>query len=172
MSIMIAAAQAPESPQTHDPNPGHADYVPSPVAQFPVKDELTAKPRRRDAEPVPCTKCSKLHPPGKSGLCRACFRKSDWPRRNAMAQHETGEQRKRDPAWQQNMITDLIRSMGRRAKDEDPDEGLARLLAVEAALKAVIRDVGEHVTARDGCALVAAGLGMTKQNAQQRWGRS
>lgn len=63
------------------------------------------------------------------------------------------------------------RAFGRRVADSDPDD-LALLLALRDQLDDAI---GVAVTAqrsRFSWAEIAAGLGMTKQGVQQRWGKA
>lgn len=69
------------------------------------------------------------------------------------------------------MLVRLVRRYGVRLADADyPD--LADAIAIREELDAAIRDGIRAQAARTSWAMVAHGLGVSRQGAWQRWGRS
>jgi len=130
---------------------------------------------------VPCTACGAWHPPNKSGLCVTCWRASGGPRANAMAKHGQGEPRKFDPAEHGAFLARMLTAAGRRARTEDPGQGVAMLLEVQRRVDALVKEVGTDVLAQyqgeyeDGLSAMAADLTMgtgepwSKQRVWKRW---
>lgn len=70
------------------------------------------------------------------------------------------------------MLRRMVRAYGRRVGDGDPDD-LAEMLAVRAELDEAIAEAVRANREQHGrsWAEIGAGAGITKQAAQQRWGR-
>jgi hypothetical protein len=77
---------------------------------------------------------------------------------------------KRDPEEQAKFLARMIRSTARRCTDEDPENGLAMLLQVQALLDELVDDTMLALIEQTGPQLVAAGLGMSKQAMNKRMG--
>lgn len=120
-----------------------------------VNPRFTLEPVR-----VPCERCGTPHPPGtKTGLCRACW----------LADHP-GKPGKDDPEHQLAFLLEMLESRARRAKEEDPEVGLAGLLVIQRRLRQLVNEVGCAVTARDGQAPVAHALSVSRVAVHKRWG--
>jgi len=94
---------------------------------------------------------------------------------NATSTAQTASQaikaaQKRDPAEQAKFLGRMIRSTARRCTAEDPENGLAMLLQVQALLDELVDDTTLALIEQVGPQQVAAGLGMTKQAMNKRMG--
>ena len=80
--------------------------------------------------------------------------------------------RKREPAEQAKFLGRMIRSTARRCAEEDPENGLAMLLEVQALLADLVNDTAVALVDQVGGKLVGQGIGMSKQAINKRWGPS
>ena len=80
--------------------------------------------------------------------------------------------RKREPAEQAAFLNRMIRSTARRCAEEDPENGLAMLLQVQALLADLVDDTAVTLIENVGGKLVGGGVGMSKQGVNKRWGPS
>jgi hypothetical protein len=108
---------------------------------------------------VACTSCGAEHRPSRTGLCRACW----------LASHP-GSPRKTDPDHQLAFLLAMLDARARRALEEDPEVGLAGLLQIQRHTARLVRQVGIHVTTRDGQATVARALSRSRVTVHKRWG--
>jgi hypothetical protein len=83
----------------------------------------------------------------------------------------TVDERGSDHGKYAGMVRRIVRAYGRRIADSDPDD-LALILSVRAELdEAIAVAVAGMREAGFSWAEIARPLGMTRQAAQQRWGR-
>ena len=70
------------------------------------------------------------------------------------------------------MVRRMLRAFARRCGDADPED-LAEFLAMRAELDAAIQSAVDGMREQHGFswAEIARGAGVTRQAAQQRWGR-
>jgi len=86
------------------------------------------------------------------------------------ASQQIAYDRKREPEEQAAFLLRMIRSTARRCTEEDPENGLALLMQVQAKLDEMVDDAMLTMVEDAGPALVAAGLGMSKQAMNKRMG--
>ncbi len=94
------------------------------------------------------------------------------PTRTPQAKPEmtAAQLRKREPAEQAKFLGRMIRSTARRCAEEDPENGLAMLLQVQALLADLVDDTAVALMDQVGGTLVASGTGTSKQAVNKRWG--
>jgi hypothetical protein len=98
-----------------------------------------------------------------TGLCRRCWLDPAVRPRKRFASSETPDQIAN--------AMHLLRVAARGAHDADPSAGLGVLIDAHAQLAQLIHDVGVSLVAQVGPSVVARELGITRQAAQQRWGK-
>jgi hypothetical protein len=98
-----------------------------------------------------------------TGLCRRCWLDPQVRPRKRFASSETPDQIAN--------AMHLLRVAARGARDADPGVGLAVLIDAQAQLAQFVHEVGVSLVDQLGPSVVARELNISRQAAQQRWGK-